>query len=126
MQDVTWMMVSENAERNASAQPKLKFPSAGDAAMRAWFESKGGVLTNVEYGVAADPSPLQNFRASARNRRGLVASEPIELNETIGVVPLKLTMCALSARNVKTKGGYCVIVQLLECLSKDQGAGTVL
>ena len=101
--DVTWMMTVQKAEANASKNRKrVKFPTVDDVAMQDWFVDKGGKIEKVEYGVPTETA----LKASGRNRRGVIATEMIEEGETVISVPLKLTMSQLSARNVKTKGGY--------------------
>lgn len=73
-----------------------------------WFTAKGGVLHYVTPTVSAD------------NGLTLVASEDIHQEESIVSIPIKLTMCRISARNVLTKKSKYLGEELKKTFEKNE------
>lgn len=73
-----------------------------------WFDSNGGVLRYVTPSVTKD------------NGLTLIASEDISQDESVVSVPIKLTMCRISARNVLTKKSKYLGEELKKTFEKNE------
>ena len=76
--------------------------------LTAWFGSNGGVLRYVTPSVSKD------------NGLTLIASEDIHRGESIVSIPIKLTMCRISARNVLTKKSKYLGEELKKTFEKNE------
>ena len=73
-----------------------------------WFSTNGGVLSYVTPTVSAD------------NGLTLLASEDIHQEESIVSIPIKLTLCRISARNVLTKKSKYLGEELKKTFEKNE------
>lgn len=73
-----------------------------------WFTSKGGVLRYVTPTISAD------------NGLTLVAAEDLHEDDTVVSVPIKLTLCRISARNVLTKKSKYLGEELKKTFEKNE------
>jgi hypothetical protein len=73
-----------------------------------WFDSNGGVLRYVTPSISKD------------NGLTLVASEDIHQDDRVVSVPIKLTMCRISARNVLTKKSKYLGEELKKTFEKNE------
>ena len=94
--DVHWLLATSELEHNDTealedGEETLVSNEELDADLAKWFEEGGGSLTYVE--VDSDKSVLR-------------AQEDLNEGEVVIKMPLKLTLSQISARNVRTRGGY--------------------
>ena len=76
--------------------------------MTDWFTSNGGMLRYVTPSVSKD------------NGLTLIASEDVHQDEPLVTVPIKLTMCRISARNVLTKRSKYLGEELKKTFEKNE------
>ena len=97
-QSLMWELGSEVAENNYIQSGGLNVTLEEDLLrnLSIWFEAGGGKLRLVK--------PIVNKETGIN----LIALEDLESEEAVIQIPIKLTMCRISARNVliKNKGKY--------------------
>lgn len=93
-QELMWELGSEVAEREFVEAGGMNLTMETELldGMTEWFQRGGGVLRFVKPNVSKE----RGFR--------LIAEEDIDSSETIVSVPVKLTMCRVTARNVLITG----------------------